>query len=96
MNKSEDFPVSDLSLAICPYCNQVAHKEGFIAHMYGCEGLQDVLLNRLQYDAIATRAVVSKDLLEALRKIVTEGDYTAPEGMTEIARAAIAKATGAK
>jgi hypothetical protein len=32
-------------------------------------------------------------LLEALQRIVKEGDYTAPEGMTRIAKEAIAKVT---
>lgn len=34
------------------------------------------------------------DLLAALKKIVSEGDYTAPEGMKRIACDAIAKAEG--
>lgn len=33
-------------------------------------------------------------MLAALRKIVSDGDLTAPEGMKQIARAAIAKAEG--
>lgn len=42
--------------------------------------------------ANARLIAAAPDLLEALQRIVDEGDYTAPEGMKKIARDAIAKA----
>lgn len=44
--------------------------------------------------ADARLITAAPELLEALKKIITDGDYTAPEEMKRIARAAIAKVEG--
>jgi hypothetical protein len=44
--------------------------------------------------ADALLIAAAPDMLEALKKIVSEGDYTAPERMKRIAQAAIDKAEG--
>lgn len=44
--------------------------------------------------ANAALIAAAPDLLEALRRIVSESDYTTPEGMKQIAREAIAKFKG--
>lgn len=48
---------------------------------------------RGEKEANAKLIAAAPDLLKALEKIVNDGDYTDPEGMTRIARAAIAKVT---
>jgi len=37
-------------LSECPYCKRPADEHGGINHVGGCTGLQDVPMNRLQYD----------------------------------------------
>ena len=46
---------------------------------------------REQQEADARLIVAARDLLAALQRIVSEGDFTAPEGMKRIAIEAIAK-----
>lgn len=40
----------------CPYCERPADGDGSIFHANGCAGLESVELNRLQYDALVSRA----------------------------------------
>lgn len=47
-----------------------------------------------QQHANARLIAAAPDLLAALKKIVSDGDYTAPEGMKRIAQEAIDKAEG--
>lgn len=56
---------------------------GMVAAMFGDQRM----------DANARLIAAAPALLEALQRIVDEGDYTAPEGMKKIAREAIAKAS---
>jgi len=39
-------------LSECPYCKRPADEHGGINHVGGCTGLQDVPMNRLQYDIL--------------------------------------------
>jgi hypothetical protein len=43
----------------CPYCGRTADKDGATYHGPGCAGLEEVTMNRLQYDALLASADTS-------------------------------------
>lgn len=44
----------------CPYCKQPEDSEGCTFHAAGCAGLEAVVLNRLQFDALRQAADAQK------------------------------------
>lgn len=47
---------TSVALTKCPYCERPADSEGGINHQGGCIGLEKIDLNRLQYNALVSRA----------------------------------------
>lgn len=70
------------------------HEWKFIAAIYLRQGNDPDEFPHAVSKANARLIAAAPDLLAALHKIVSDGDYTAPEEMKRIARAAIAKAEG--
>lgn len=55
-------PSGETSVALtkCPYCERPADSEGGINHRGGCIGLEKIDLNRLQYNALVSRAFAAE------------------------------------
>lgn len=51
---------TEAPLAQCPYCKRPTGDDGCIVHEGGCAGLENVVLNRLQYDLLVSRGAETK------------------------------------
>ncbi len=66
-------------LSECPYCKRPADERGGINHVGGCTGLQEIFLNRLQYDGLQTEithlrgnlSLAEEGLASAMQEIKT-------------------------
>lgn len=100
--KSNDYPMHNADRTLVAvmkgdtYDNNQANARRIMACMNACRGIENDELEKVPYAALLEShrnyERQCDELLAALKKIVSDGDYTAPEGMKRIAKDAIAKA----